>query len=62
MAMGNYNRLKIQVNMTGMQELEQAAYKVDRLYKELMLALNEFRIAAGNVEAEINQPPAETDG
>lgn len=54
--------IRLDVNLTGMKELEEAIQAVDESYCEFSKAANKLREAARNLGVEINQPTAGTDG
>lgn len=54
--------LNVDVNISGMNELDEAMANVDEKYIELSKAVNALRTAVCNLGIEINQPSAGTDG
>ncbi len=53
--------IKVQVNITGLQELDQAVEDVKRKCMELQKSLSSAYAALDCLGCEINQPPTETD-
>lgn len=54
--------MRLDVNIAGMKELEEAIQTMEERYCEFSKAVNNLRQAARNLGLEINQPRAGTDG